>query len=579
MNTTPPVINSVPLIDAKALNAQAGRAIGNATMTEGDKKEINRLRSCNGTYDKFKPEWDLELSAYEGGEGFACKANLNRYPRENEQDFEARAKRLHYINYCAPLVDFFTTFIFSETIQRDGGKDADVLNFYSDFKTNVNRKGDGVDAFMKQVCDDMQIFGMSYVLVDAPKRENTTPLSVQQEKELGLRPYWVLVRPTEILDWVTNEFDEFQYIKRQQFVTEMQGFTQHRIERYTEWTPTDIKISDIDITEKEKPVLKSPVNMTNGLQEVPFEVLRYKRSKEDKFMGVSFLRDLAANNKEVMNITSMIQEFLYKQCFNILAMETDPNLPLYEQHDGEVGMSNLFLFPKGSHPPSFIAPHADPAKYMSAERGFIVQEMYRRAAEDTANELFSGSHKSGFSQSQNFKKTVPQIATRADVLEKAENRLMERTLKYMDKKWDGAVKYKDHYEITNLTDALAQLGTMFKELGIKSDTFARAEMKRIVHEFDGKLSTDDTLTIEKEIDAMDMEEWFTRQTLAFIGRAALAPEAQEAVTGVPAPKLTTSASQPVKGKDTATAGSTATKPSQSSASIKAAATKTPKAGK
>ncbi len=131
-----------------------------------DKREIERLRSTSPLYDKYRPLWDFFLAAYEGGKDFASTENIFRHPREHPDDFQGRAKRLYYHNYCYPLVDFFTTFIFTETIQRTAEKDNPKgQELYSEFLANVNNKGDDITEFMQQVCDDMQIFGMSYHLV------------------------------------------------------------------------------------------------------------------------------------------------------------------------------------------------------------------------------------------------------------------------------------------------------------------------------------------------------------------------------------------------------------------------------
>jgi hypothetical protein len=542
-------------------------AAGGNPQTDRDKSEIARLRSTSELYNEYKDDWDFFLSAYEGGGDFANEENIFKHTREHSDDFKDRLHRIHYQNYCAPLVDFFTKFIFAETIERNGGKNSD---FFSDFINDVNNKGDNITAFMSNLSDDMQIFGMVYVLVDTPQLPEGKRLTRAQERQEKIRPYWVLVRPTEVLDWVTDEFDNYTYIKRMQNVDEYaEGKGKVKLERYTEWTPVDITITDVDVTEPNKPILKTPRTIKNRLKLVPVKCIRYKRSKKNLFMGNSFLRDLAYQNREVMNLTSLLQEFLYRQCFNILAQEVDTNLPLADQQSGELSTSNTLFYPKGAKAPEYIAPSSDPADKISAERAYVVQEMYRASAQDTVNELFNGHKSSGFSKAQSFKTTVPQIATRADILERAENDLMSLTLLYMSKRWDGTVRYKDHYEITNLTDALAQLTTMFKDLQIKSETFVRSQMTRIIHEFDGKIPADKLKKIEEEVAAMDMDEWFDTQKLAFIGKASSSPEAGLAFgTGV-----TPTGATPIPGKDAAPKSTHPTRPTSTTVEVNAESTK------
>lgn len=538
-----------------------------STTPDPVKQEIIRLRSMNSLYETYGPEWAFFLSAYEGGREFAQhEKNLFRYPREHEDDWRDRLRRAHYHNYCERLVDFFTDFIYCETIDRGGGTDN---TFFTTFILNVNRKGEGIDEFMRQVSDDMQIFGMSYVLVDAPKKPADVVVSKADESKLNLNPYWVLIRPLEVLDWVTDDFDKFLYVKRCQNMVLMSGKTRQIVERYTEWTPDEINVTDIDVTEAKRPtIIKHPV-IKNSLGEIPIEVIRYKRSKRDRFMGSSFLRDLAYNNREVLNLTSLEQEFLYKQCFNVLAMERDGTQELQDQQDGEWGVSNVIYYPKDGKAPVYIRPDSKPAEHIAKARQDCVNEMYKRAAQDMVNELFNGGKSSGFSKSMSFSTTVPYISSRADALEKAERSLFMRTLKYLNKKWDGKIKYKDRYEITNLTDAITQMNSLFKELQMPSETFCKAELKRLVHEFDGKIPAEDLVKIEHEIDEMNWIEWTDIQKLAYIGRAALAPEAAEGFGNPIGKSEATTSVKPL-------AASTPTRGTPATATLKAQSTKTPK---
>ncbi len=534
-----------------------------------DKLEIARLRTGNDLYQRFQPLWDFYLSSYEGGDKFAKPENLFKHPREHPDDFNQRATRIYYHNYVEPLVDFFTTFIYQETIQRDGGADESDKAYFTNFIRDVNRKGDDVTAFMKQVSDDMQIFGMSFVLVDAPPKSADIQ-TVAQEQEAGIAPYWVIIRPDEVLDWVVDEFDNFMYFRRRQYVRTVNPstFKTTKLERYTEWTNQSIRITDIDITEDKEPKIVNRQDLPNELGSIPVVTVRYRRSKSDSFVGHSFLTDIAFIAREVMNLTSLLQEFLYRQCFNILAMEEDPNVPEIEQLQGEISTANMLRYPKDSKAPSYITPPVDPAKFLQTERDNNVQSMYRIAAEDTANDLFNGAKRSGYSQSQSFKSTVPRIATRADALEAGEMKLFALTFKRVGRTFKGAIKYKDHYEITNLTDMLTQLGTLFKDLQVKSKTFAAAEMKRLVHEFDGKLTPEQIVLVEKEIDAIQWERWFGIQEMAYMGAAARSTEAAGLVDDTkPVAGGAPGGAQPVKGKDTSTAPSTASRAQSSSTEI------------
>lgn len=487
--------------------------------------EIKRLQSSHNLWDHYRPLWSFYISAYESGPDFASIENLFKHVRENAEDYQERAKRVHNMNYCEPLVDFYTHFIFNETIDRNGGS---LDAFYREFVKDVDRRGNSVDDFMRQVSDEAQIYGMVYILVDSPPKDRE--MSAYEEQEEGIRPYWVLLNPAEITDWILDDFGNLVYAKRRQPTEKMVGGHKRSIERYTEWYPDEIWISEVDVTDGTKPVYLGKAIVPNQLGTIPLIVARHKRSRINPHIGLSFLRDFAYNQREVMNLTSLLQEFLYRQAFNILVMEEDPTGIVPESSTSEVtiGSANALTFPRGAtHAPAYITPPAEPAKFIQDERQRIVGEMFKRAAQDTVNELFNGEKSSGFSQAQSFSKTVPFISARADMLERVENELMFLTVQMAGKgTWTGKVKYKDRYEITNLTDALTQLQILVRDLQIPSETFVKEELKRMVLEFDGKLPPDKLRKVLDEVEDMTFTSWQKTQKDALVGKGA-SPGAQQ----------------------------------------------------
>lgn len=460
--------------------------------------ELKRLRSVHPSYAENIILWNFYLSSYEGGPAFAKEENLHKHAREDATDFTARVKRIHYINHIHPMVDYFTDFLYGECIQRDGKENSDFCN---SFWKNVDRRGSDITTFMRSISDESQIFGSSFIIVDAPQAPISRPLTKAEEAKLGVQPYWVRVRPQEILDWVRDEFGNYSYVKRKQSLVGMVGGKKVKTDRYTEWTSDTITVTDVDTT-KERPIVKASTTIPNPVNVVPVVNVMFAESKIDPEVGISFLRDISCQAREVMNLTSLLQEFLYRQCFNMLAMEDDPNLPEGSAQEGTIGTANMLRHPKGSQVPAYITPPVEPAAFLQEERARLISEMYRCAAQNMVNELSNGGKASGMSKAMSFSTTVPKIATRADTLEHAEVRVMTLTMMFISKTWGGEIKYKDHYELTNLTDALTQLTLMFRDLGMPSKTFAALELKRMVHQFDGKFSVEEVKKIEAEIDAM-----------------------------------------------------------------------------
>lgn len=498
-------------------------------QTQTQDPEVERLRAHHPLYDQYAPEWLFYVDAYEGGNAITTEKYLFRHTRENELDFDFRVKRAHYQNICGPLVDFFTNFIYTEPIRRTGGSQE---QWFQDFIKDVDKRGASVTAYMKDVSDKVQIYGIVYNFVDsALPPEGVEIETKQQEADYGVRPYWVAVPPTEITDWIIDEVSgAYTYIKRVQMVRTLPDGAQGVFEKYTEFYPSTIRVSYIDASDynQYKVLTHLTKEIPNQLGIVPVVVSLFKRGQKHPEMGLSFLRDPAPNNREIMNLTSLLQEFLYRQCFNILAVETVNGIPLQDQNEGDIGTSNQMEYPKGGKPPVYITPPADPAQFIQSERDRIVTAMYRQAAQDTLNELFNGEKSSGFSQAQSFSRTVPFIATRADVLESTEMALFKLTMLYLgsDKTFDGTVKYKDRYELTSITDAMTQLLMIFRDLYLPSPTFVKTELKRVVREFDDKLDAKTIETIEAEIDAIDFTDWQATQKEALVGKGVSPSEQQ-----------------------------------------------------
>lgn len=268
------------------------------------KTELDILNSTNPLYEEYKDSWSFYLDAYEGGYDFISNSNIFSHIRENPDDYKDRVRRAVYFNYMQPLVNFFSNFIFSEEIARFGGAYDDQ---FQRFIKDVNGKGESIDLFMREVCDLNQIFGHIDILVD--KKQNTTgsnTLSLLQEQELGLaNPYFLILYPHEVLDWKFSETGGFVYLKR--------CVCDGDYKTYTSWGPNKI-IKVIVKSTNNKEYIEDVREFENTLGEVPVVRSYYRKSKKHRDMGNSFLTDISVINRRIMNLSSLLDEFLFRQC-------------------------------------------------------------------------------------------------------------------------------------------------------------------------------------------------------------------------------------------------------------------------
>jgi hypothetical protein len=477
-------------------------------MANPNQEEIERLRSVHPDYKDASPNWLFFLRSYEGGKDYVSEETLFTHFRENSADFKDRLKRAHYQNYCQPLTDFVPDFIYASEIERDPGS---LKPRFDNFIKNVNRSGTSLTEFMREVVEDARMYGHVFVQVDKPSLPPSlqvlgkVTVSVAQARRLKLDPYFIKVTPLEVLDWVTDGDGKYVYLKRQEIVDVLEGRTRRRYERYTEWYTDSYTITKIDITDGDsldKAKLVAPATFPNTLGEIPFVKVVYKGSKSNKDLSSSFLADIAPQNRSVFNLTSLIDEFLYRQCFNVMAMPQNTSITTKDTVEGQIGTSNVIEFPdQASHQPFYLSPPVQPAEFIQREREAIVQEMYRTAAQDIASELFSVSNRSGDAARQAFGRQVPVIARQADSLQQAEHQMFRLWAALQGDTWAGKIAYKDDYSVTSMMDLILQFSSIFTTAKVLSPTFIREEWKRLVREYDGKLTPEQLEKIVREIDA------------------------------------------------------------------------------
>lgn len=479
------------------------------TAAEKEQREIARLRSKGQEYIENELHWKFLMASYEGGRNYSSETNLFKHQREHRRDYDDRLKRAHYTNYCQPLVDFVPEYIFSQGVERQ--PNASLAAQFELFKKDCDRAGTSLDSFMQSRGEDIRIFGMTYIQVDKlplPVGEDPKAVSVQRAADLGVNaPYLIAINPIEVLKWNTDSRGNYLYLKRVEYIHQVddEGNTKP-IERYTEWTPMFHRVSTIDASDPRNPHMAMwGEPKPNQFGKVPFIAAFYKRLKSNKDVGQSFLQDIAYQNRHVFNLTSLLDEFLYRQCFNMLVMPMRSQVPTKEQVEGDIGTNNVLEVPESSqHKPEYLSPPVGPAKFIQEERKLTVQEMYRTAAQDIMSELgLSGSQRSAEAQKQQFSRTIPVINKTADTLEFAERKIMALWAEFQAEEWTGKISYKDDYSITNLLDLLLQLGMIFNTVKLQSPTFVREEWKRVVREFDSKLQTDVMEKIINEIDSLD----------------------------------------------------------------------------
>jgi hypothetical protein len=136
-----------------------------------------------------------------GTEGMrrAGKTYLPKFVAESPEDYHARLSSSWLFNGMRKTVKDMTGRVFSKSIEITEGSER-----LKGFADNINMQGQDLSTFASDVFKDAFVPGISYIMVDAPRRDGETTRS--QAATLGLRPYMVHLRAEDILGFKTGLF-------------------------------------------------------------------------------------------------------------------------------------------------------------------------------------------------------------------------------------------------------------------------------------------------------------------------------------------------------------------------------------
>jgi hypothetical protein len=216
--------------------------------------------------------------------------------------------------------------------------------------------------------------------------------------------------------------------------------------------------------------------------------------------GVSALADIAPVNRSIFNWCSLNDEFLYRQCFNILAIPDYP--PMGKRR--RLGTGNALTFPAdAAKTPYYIYPPVEPGEYLLRNIENAIQQIYRIAVLQAFTASEAKRAQSGVAKAYDFHVTNQNLAKKARNLENAEEELAR-----LWGMWNGMrdfaprVEYPSDFSMREVSE---DLRTDFNLLKMNiSQTFNRALKKRIASSY-RKLSDAEIARVTHEIDGLPPE--------------------------------------------------------------------------
>lgn len=150
-------------------------------------------------YDEMRPRWD-KMSAVLGGlEAMRARGQtyLPKHPREDQEDYTNRLETARFWPITVRTLDVLASLPFTKPVQL--GDDAAAQ--FAELAEDIDREGNNLDVFAQRWFRDGFAMGLCWVLIDAPQAEDERDggMTLADERAQGIRPYWVIVQPEQVI--------------------------------------------------------------------------------------------------------------------------------------------------------------------------------------------------------------------------------------------------------------------------------------------------------------------------------------------------------------------------------------------
>jgi len=455
-----------------------------AIVLEAARRNINQTHP---EYQRMLPQWVFFLDAYEGGFTFSTKSGyLFSHARETAEDRAFRLRRVVYYNYCRSIIDIYTSYIYRREIVRESDHP-----LFASLLSDIDLRGTDIHTFMaSRVAPMAQVFGVVFVVVDMPPAPEGLK-TAYEERALNIRPYARLLLPFNLVDWELDGNGQFLWVKIKEAAPSMRSplddYTPTRW-NYRIWTQQRWFLLDEDGN------FLNP----NGHKGEPHPVGRVpvisvfnERSFINTLAGVSALQDIAPICQKIYNLASLLDEFLYKQCFSFLAWPGDVDVE-------RLSSANVAsLDPETRLLPTYISPPTDPARFIESQIDKNIEEIYRLARIRFA--VADRRVESGIARAIAFHDTNNILAKKSRNFEQAEREIVATMFGWLGEEADFRIVYPREFSIRAANEEIEEAVKVMR-LNLSGALNARLA-KRLVQRVLPALSREEQRRIESEIDA------------------------------------------------------------------------------
>jgi len=176
----------------------------------------------NAIYEELRPSWELNrdfaemhlhiLRRGDHLDRFGAGSDAGGKAREAASQYGWRKRASMALDHCADLINLRVDNIFrSPPVRRY--EDSPYRDFIRTFLANVDRGGTSIDEFMRRALRAYYINGVDIVVDKQSAPPGVRPMSLAQERQLGLLPYLHAFGPLERLDWACDHAGRYLWAR------------------------------------------------------------------------------------------------------------------------------------------------------------------------------------------------------------------------------------------------------------------------------------------------------------------------------------------------------------------------------
>ena len=382
-----------------------------------------------------KHEFMFVNDAYNATNGFRDGGYIDKFPRETVEKYEARKKVAYYINDIRPAAQRFTSYLFKKPPQRDVQHP-----LVQAFTEDCDWRGNSLDVFMANFCQEAKVRGSMLLLVDMPR---VAPSNAAEQASNRFYPYLVSIPPEKVHSYLINERGLFAEIGIES------TYLENGYERYCVrwWNETSWWVTNgSDILEKGD----------HNLGVCP--VLAF--SEGISWPHIGDFAQIAHVSKRLYNLRSELDEILRSNTFSILTYHIPPATggsinPT--QVAESLGANNLLTYP--GNKPEFVAAPDGPAK-IYLDTIAKLEETIKEMALDPTKSTNSRSNETGIALTIRFQTLNSALLAFARKGEDLERRLFDLVSLWLGIQNTVTTTWAKDFNIADINAELLTLGSM-----------------------------------------------------------------------------------------------------------------------